>query len=155
MKERYFLRIDGIPGESTDDTHAGEIDVQSWSWGVARAGGASSGSSGKVTFQELQIVAQVSAASPKLVEACATAKQHKEAELTGVRWSGDGRPVEFLTYALSGVIVTSVSHGDTDVQPTEQFALTYQRFEITYTPQTSTGAAGTPIAYAVDWKFNA
>ena len=29
----YFLKLDGIPGESTDAKHKGEIDVLSWSWG--------------------------------------------------------------------------------------------------------------------------
>jgi type VI secretion system secreted protein Hcp len=29
----YFLKIDGIPGESTDSKHKDEIDVLSWSWG--------------------------------------------------------------------------------------------------------------------------
>ena len=29
----YFLRIDGIPGESTDAKHKGEIVVESFSWG--------------------------------------------------------------------------------------------------------------------------
>ena len=26
----YFLKIDGIDGESTDAKHKGEIDLQSW-----------------------------------------------------------------------------------------------------------------------------
>jgi type VI secretion system secreted protein Hcp len=29
----YFLKIDGIPGESKDAKHKGEIDVEAWSWG--------------------------------------------------------------------------------------------------------------------------
>jgi len=32
----YFLRLDGIPGESVDDKHKGEIDVLSWSWGESQ-----------------------------------------------------------------------------------------------------------------------
>ena len=33
-----FLKLDGIPGESTDKTHANEIDVLAWSWGMSRTG---------------------------------------------------------------------------------------------------------------------
>ena len=29
----YFLKLDGIPGESTDAKHKGEIVVESFSWG--------------------------------------------------------------------------------------------------------------------------
>lgn len=34
----YFLKIDGIDGESTDNKHKNEIDVLSWSWGKRRVG---------------------------------------------------------------------------------------------------------------------
>jgi type VI protein secretion system component Hcp len=33
----YFLKIEGIAGESTDAKHKGEIEVESFSWGVPSA----------------------------------------------------------------------------------------------------------------------
>ena len=30
-----FLKIEGIEGESTDKVHPGEIEIQSFSWGVS------------------------------------------------------------------------------------------------------------------------
>ena len=30
----FFLKIDGIPGESADGKHKEEIDLESWSWGA-------------------------------------------------------------------------------------------------------------------------
>ena len=35
MRETWFLKLDGIAGESADDRHADEIEIHSWSWGVA------------------------------------------------------------------------------------------------------------------------
>ena len=29
----YFLKLDGIDGESMDDKHKNEIDIESFSWG--------------------------------------------------------------------------------------------------------------------------
>jgi type VI protein secretion system component Hcp len=29
----YFIKFDGISGESVDVKHEDEIDVESWSWG--------------------------------------------------------------------------------------------------------------------------
>jgi len=29
----YFIKFDGIKGESADAKHKDEIDVESWSWG--------------------------------------------------------------------------------------------------------------------------
>ncbi len=34
----FFLKIDGIDGESADSKHKGDIDLASWSWGEAQAG---------------------------------------------------------------------------------------------------------------------
>ena len=31
----YFLKIDGIEGESQDAKHKGEIEVESFGWGAA------------------------------------------------------------------------------------------------------------------------
>ena len=38
MAADYFLKIDGIKGESLDDKHKDEIDVLSFSWGVSQSG---------------------------------------------------------------------------------------------------------------------
>jgi len=32
----YFLKLDGIPGESTDAKHKDEIELVSFSWGVTQ-----------------------------------------------------------------------------------------------------------------------
>ena len=34
----YFIKFDGIKGESADVKHKDEIDVESWSWGETNAG---------------------------------------------------------------------------------------------------------------------
>ena len=48
MSDRWFLKIDGIDGDSTSVQHKGEIDVQSWSWGVTQTGSSSGGGGGAV-----------------------------------------------------------------------------------------------------------
>ena len=57
----YFLRLDGIPGESLDAKHKGEIDVLSWSWGesqeIAATPGGGSGA-GKVAMTDLHVSLQ-------------------------------------------------------------------------------------------------
>ena len=70
----YFLKVDGIAGESTDAKHKDEIDVLAFSWGVSQTGGASSGGgggTGKAVFDDLLVVARTSKASPHLWLACA------------------------------------------------------------------------------------
>ena len=56
----FFLKIDGIPGESQNPRHQGEIEVESFSWSetyLASAAGAGGG--GKVHVQDLNITKQI------------------------------------------------------------------------------------------------
>ena len=85
MAEHWYLRIDGIDGESAAKGHEKAIDVLAWSWGVGQTGAPATGSgagAGKATFQDFDFVARLSTASPKLVLACASGSHHAWAELT-------------------------------------------------------------------------
>ena len=66
----YFLKIDGIEGESQDHKHKNEIDVESWSWGETNSGthaGGGGGGAGKVQMQDFHFVMKVNKATPKLM----------------------------------------------------------------------------------------
>ena len=158
MAEQWFLKLDGIAGESTADGHAGEIDVLSWSWGVHHTGATAVGSGAagsKTDFDDFHLVARIGVASPQLFLACATGKHVKTAELTGARVTGKGKATAFLTYTMSDVLVTAIEHGDADSgPPIEQFALAYAKIEMTYVPQKRSGKLGTPAHAGFDVKQN-
>jgi len=44
----YFLKIDGVDGESSDDKHKNQIDILSWSWGASNSGSMASGGGGVI-----------------------------------------------------------------------------------------------------------
>ncbi len=157
--ERWFLKLDGISGESVDATHKGEIDVEAWSWGESNAGGSPAGggggAAGKVAFQDFQFVARLSKASPPLFLAGAAGTHIKEALLSGVRDAGKGKLSDFLKYRLSDVSVTgfqqSASEGD---RPMDQFSLRFAKVEVSYTPQSASGKAESTIKAGWDTKAN-
>jgi type VI secretion system secreted protein Hcp len=159
VADRWFLKIDGVEGESKDDAHKGEIDILAWSWGVDQvvAAGApgSGGGAGKAKFEDFHFVAQISKASPKLFLAAASGAHFKYASLAGVRASGKSKGAEYLKYKLSDVLVSSVDHesdgGDT---PIEQFSLAYSKFEIAYSTQSSSGKLGPGATAGWDVKAN-
>ena len=159
VAESWFLKIDGIEGDSLDKVHKGEIDVESWSWGVVHEGspgpGGGGGGAGRASFQDFHFVAKISQASPQLFLSCATGVHHKDATLSGRRAGGDKTSGDFLKYKLSDVQVTSVQHaqGGSDL-PIEQFSLGYGRFDITFTPQKPDGSPGSPISAGFDVKLN-
>ncbi len=84
MAEDYFLKVDGIAGESQDERHRGEIEVEGWSFGGAQPGGGQigvGGGTGEFAALPFQFTAKVSKASPKLFQACATGQHLKVATL--------------------------------------------------------------------------
>jgi type VI secretion system secreted protein Hcp len=155
--ERWFLKIDGIPGDSTDVAHKDEIDVQAWSWGGSNSGssGGGGGGAGKASFQDFHFVGRISRATPKLFLSCATGAHHKEATLSGVRGAGKGKGNELLKYKLGDVTVSSFQHGDSaDADPVNSFSLSFSKIDVSYFPQSMTGKVEPPISAGYDLKAN-
>src|ERR1700682_1008808 len=125
----YFLKLDGIKGESTDSKHKGEIDIESFSWGATQSGTHSSGGgggAGKVQMQDFHFVMKVNTASPKLMEACATGEHIKSAILI-CRKAGKEQQ-EFLKWTFTDLLVSSYQTGGSghgDVIPMDQISLNY------------------------------
>jgi type VI secretion system secreted protein Hcp len=156
--ERWFLKLDGIDGESTDVAHKGEIDVEAWSWGVTNSGSVSpggGGGAGKASFQDFHFVTKLSKASPKLFLACAAGTHIKEANLTGVREVGKAKGGAFVKLKLGDVQLTSVQQGDSEGDvPSEQFSLNFAKVEMSYFPQGAKGKLGPPVTAGWDLKVS-
>ena len=81
----YFLKIEGIPGESQDAKHKDEIQVLSFSFGESQSGTMAfggGGGAGKVQMQDFHFMMNVNKASPKLFLACACGEHIPSAILT-------------------------------------------------------------------------
>ena len=116
----YFIKFDGIKGESADAKHKDEIDVESWSWGETHAGAGPSGGgggAGKVSMQDFHFVMSLNRASLGLMKACATGQHIKTATLSA-RKAGKGQQ-EYLTFKFQDVLVSSIqtSGSEDDVRP--------------------------------------
>jgi len=154
----YFLRIDGVPGESLDVKHKGEIDVESWSWGEAHpvppGGGASGSGTGKVQMQDFNFTAKVSTASPNLMLACASGKHFKSAVLTA-RKAGKSQQ-DFLTFSLSDVLVSAYQTGgaEGEVVPGDSVSLNFAKIQVDYKQQNPDGSLGASIKAGWDVKQN-
>jgi type VI secretion system secreted protein Hcp len=156
MAVDYFLKIDGIPGESTDDKHKGEIEVLSWSWGETQPASPSAGSgggAGKVQMSDLTVGAHFSKASPQLLLTCATGKHVKSAVLTARR-SGKAQ-TDFLTFSLSDVLVSPYQTGGVSAEmPLDSISLSFSKIEVSYKEQKTDGSLGPAIRVGWDRKTN-
>ena len=142
----YFLKIDGIKGESKDDKHKDEIHLESWSFGANNTGTYSSGGgggAGKVTMQDFNFTKRIDASGPKLFLACAQGEHIKSALLTCRKAGKDQQ--EYLKITFSDVLVsnynTSGSGGD-DVVPTEHISINFAYIKVEYSEQKDDGTLG-------------
>jgi type VI secretion system secreted protein Hcp len=153
----YFLKLDGVEGESSDSKHKGQIDISSWSWAETQGthaqvlGGMTSG---KVQATGLQFTSHCSKASPKFLLACAEGEHFKKAVLI-CRKAGTEQQ-EFLTITMSEVLVTAyhIGGGSGGPLPVDNVTLTFSKMEVEYKEQSSKGTVGAPVKAGYDFKAN-
>jgi type VI secretion system secreted protein Hcp len=154
----FFLKIDGIDGESTDSKHKGEIDLFSWSFGATQSGTHATGGgggAGKVSMQDFHFVMSVNKASPKLMLACASGEHFKKAVLTCRKAGKDQQ--EFYKVTLSDLLVSSYQTGGNqsgELLPTDQISLNFSKIEFEYKEQKPDGTLGGAVKTGWSLKEN-
>ncbi|MGA3211637.1 MAG: type VI secretion system tube protein Hcp [Terriglobales bacterium] len=146
----FFLKLDGIPGESADDKHKGEIHILSWTCKAQNSGGfgtATGGGSGKVRFDDWFFTKPLDKASPKLFQHCASGEHVKSGILTCRKAGKDA--VEYLKVTFDNVLVSSYeAHaGEHEAEgggvvPTDRFSLNFGHVKVEYKEQKPDGTAG-------------
>lgn len=154
MAVDMFLKLTDIEGEAQDDSHAKEIDVLAWSWGLSQSGTfhvGGGGGAGKANFQDISVTKYVDKSSMTLMGKIATGEHIDEATLV-VRKAGGKNPLEYIKIVMKKVMVTSVSTGGSggEDQLTENITLNFAEVETFYKPQTEKGADEP----AIDFKWN-
>jgi type VI secretion system secreted protein Hcp len=135
-----FLKIDGIPGESTDDKHKDWIEILSYSHGLAQPAVAASSAGGarsaeRCNHSDFSIVKHLDIASPKLALFCCNGTHIKEVKVELCRATGD--KTKYMQYTLSDVIVSGVRPGGSahggEALPLEELSFNYGKIEWVYT----------------------
>lgn len=154
----YFLKIDGIDGESADSKHKNDIDIESWSWGETQSGsfaGGGGGGAGKVSMQDFHFVMRVNKSSPKLMEACASGEHLKKAVLI-CRKAGKEQQ-EYLKITFSDCLISSFQTGGSggaDIVPSDQISLNFAKIEYEYKEQKVDGTLSGAVKAGWNLKEN-
>lgn len=153
MAVDMFLVLDKIEGEARDKTHAKQIDVLAWNWGIANNGTThigGGGGSGKSSVQDISLTKYIDKASPLLLQ-CVTKGTHIATGKLIVRKAGD-KPLEYIVIELKEIMITSVSFGGSGGEDrlTENVTLNFAEFTYTYTEQAPDGKS----AKAPSFGFN-
>ncbi|HVF91054.1 MAG TPA: type VI secretion system tube protein Hcp [Blastocatellia bacterium] len=156
MAVDYFLKIKGIEGESQDNKHPKEIQLESWSFGETQTGSFSyggGGGAGKVQMQDFHFVMKSNKASPKLFQACATGEHIGEAILTARKAGTDQQ--DFVKWTFSDLLISSYQTGGqshSDDIPMDSISFNFAKVEIEYKEQDAKGQLGGPIKAGYDLK---
>lgn len=164
----YFLKIDGIEGESQDSKHTKEIEIAWFDWTESQSGTFSQGGgsgAGKVKMNDFKFAMRTNKSSPKLMLACATGQHIPTATLT-CRKAGGGQQ-EFYTIDLTEVLVSSYRTGSTSEShengqddgydsgvPMDYIGLNFGKINCTYRPQKPDGTLDNPVMAGYDITQN-
>lgn len=145
MAQNFFIKIDGIDGESKVSGHDKEIQVLSWSHSFNQPTSPTRSSAGGGTVEQanhadFSVTKYMDIASVPLTKACWTGKTIATAVFTAYRSDGDAL-VEYLKVEMTNVIISNISFGGgTGDMATETVTLSYSKVKYTYTEQKVAGS---------------
>ena len=158
MASNVFCKVDGIPGESSDDKHADYFEVLSFNHGLKQdSAGSVSGTggftSGRVSHEPFTVVKSLDKATTKLAMACSKGDHIKEVIVEC--WRHIGENSKFMEYKMSDCVVRSVyPTGGSEGIPTETVAISYAKIEWKYTQFDNKGKKKGEVAGCWDCEKN-
>lgn len=155
-----FLKIDGIPGESTDDKHKDWIEVLSYSHGLSQPSSVSSATGGRtaerVNIQDFSVVKVLDKSSPPLALATCDGRHINKVEVELCEAAGSKHL--YMKYTMENVIVSSVRPGGSsqggETKPLEEVSFNFGKIRWEYTPINAKGQPGSPQRTGWDLEKN-
>ena len=154
----YFLKIEGVDGESTDDKHKGEIELESWSFGGTNPGSFSSGGgggTGKVALSDFHFRQEGRQGIGQAVGVVLQrrAPEEGDAGLPQGRQDAAGIPDDHHVAGPRQHFQGGGSAGS-DVVPMDQVSFNYGKIEFKYKEQKPDGSLGGEIIGGWDVTTN-
>lgn len=157
MAVDFFLKLDGIQGESMDANHKDEIRIHSWSWGasqVTSVSGTGGSSAGKASLSEISIMKDYDKASPKLFSNLLMGTHIANGVLTASKSTGGKTSTPFLKISLKEIFVTSQQVSGSSEIPSESVSFSYNHIEVDYSLQKEDGTVTSVGIVQYDLKAN-
>ena len=163
MASAMFLKISTptVEGESTDSKHSKEIELLSFSHGVAMNVGprstAGSATTEKSSHQDISVSKQIDKSTPEIAKGICQGTHYGEMVISINKADGKGGMIEYLKYTLTDVLITSHSIGGADGGglATESLTFNYGKIKWEYVPTDNTNAAMGTVPFAWDVAKNA
>jgi len=155
MAVDFFLKLDGIEGESGDEKQKNWIQLLSFSWGgsqVTSVAGTGGSGAGKADLSDFSIMKYMDKASSKIFKSMISGTHIKTGTVFAVKSGADGKP--FLKIDFKELYVTSHQISASSEIPTESVSFSYNEIKLEYSAQNEQGILTTTGAVTYDLKAN-
>jgi type VI secretion system secreted protein Hcp len=157
MAVDFFLKLDGINGEATDQNHTNELGVLSWSWGASQHSSVSNSSgsgAGKASLSDFSIMKNYDAASVPLLKSLMAGTHIANGVLTANKSGSADGGKPFLKVTFTELFVTSIQASGSSEVPTESVSFSYGTIKVEYSKQNDQGVLATAGQLTYDLKQN-
>ena len=132
-----FLEVDGLKGETAGD-RPGQIQLFSFNWGVSMPmtnGNGTMRAAGRPVMRDVTVTKPYDITSPSLMLKCAKGEEIKSIKLHMLKLDAmgkGGKLMEYSTYTMDQVLVTSVTVDASVDPPEEVVSFNFQRITQDY-----------------------
>ncbi len=129
----YYLKLDGISGESTSATHKNWSDIESFSWGVTATSSGPGGSAGKPQFSDFMWTQQLDSSITGLLNNISLGKHIKSAVVDFSTSAGGSKEQTYFKMSFDDILLSSVElAGSNGALPTVSSAFNYKKVTFDY-----------------------
>lgn len=149
-----YVKIDGIEGDATHESHKNWVDVGSMQFGVGRAistpsGRAANREASEPSISEVTLTRELDKSSPKFFKEAVAGKVGKKVQIDLVTTGDPGDT--FMTYTLENALVSGYSvSANGSGRPHETISLNFSKIELKYTPYDAGHKPQAPIVSSYD-----
>jgi type VI secretion system secreted protein Hcp len=144
MASDYYLKIDGVTGESQAVGMTDYIELDSFSFGASNPAdvGGKGLSAGKASLSDFSFTCALDSASYQILRNLYTGKHVATVTFVGRKTGGDAKPYTYLQSIMTNCFITSHSTGGgASGVPSQSVSLAYEQIEFEYyTQDTSSGS---------------
>ncbi len=155
MAVDYFLKLDGVEGESEDEKHKKQIQLMSFSWGASNTSsvsGTGGSGAGKANLSDFNVMTNFDKSTPELFKNLTKGTHFKTGSMEAVKSGADGKPylkVDFKELFCTGLQISASSE-----VPAVALTFSYNEIKIDYYAQNEQGNLVSTGAITFNLKEN-
>jgi len=143
MPSDYYLKIEGVKGETKAEGMAENIELESFSFGASNPADVRGGglAAGKPSLSDFSFTCALDAASPFILKDLYNGLHIDKCTFTGRKTGGKGTPEKYLEVTMNNCFVTNHSiGGGSQGTPSQSVSIAYEQIKYEYFAQnTKTG----------------